>query len=299
MEITNCLINYRRFLKRKNCSPHTVKNYMSMLKHFHSWLPVQVEQATPAHVGEYIDFLLSRHLHPKTINCHLWSIRAFYNYLRNYEGLDIPNPVKKGVALRLPRPLPHCLQDHEVSRFFETVRSVRDKAIFMLMLRSGMRVQEVANLSFACLDLRRKRITVQNGKGGKDRVVSISQDALEALGTYLSLRPVSKSRKVFLVEKGNCKGQPISTRGIQKRMEYYARKSGVKVSCHCLRHTMATQLLNAEAELATIQDLLGHSWVTTTQRYCSISNLKVERDYHKAMAVLVQKTSEQGSGYRH
>lgn len=84
-------------------------------------------------------------------------------------------------------------------------------------------------------------------------------------------------------------GKPISVRGIQKRIEYYARKSQVKVSCHQLRHTMATQLLNADAGLATIQDLLGHGHITTTQRYCRISNLKVQRDYYQAIQIVLEK----------
>ena len=74
-------------------------------------------------------------------------------------------------------------------------------------------------------------------------------------------------------------------------MEYYAKKSEVAVSCHRLRHTMATQLLNAEAEVETIQDLLGHNWITTTQRYCKVSNLKVQRDYFKAMAVILGRSA--------
>ena len=73
-------------------------------------------------------------------------------------------------------------------------------------------------------------------------------------------------------------------------MESYARKSQVKVSCHQLRHTMATQLLNADAGLATIQDLLGHGQITTTQRYCRVSNLKVQRDYYQAMQVVMERT---------
>jgi site-specific recombinase XerD len=81
-------------------------------------------------------------------------------------------------------------------------------------------------------------------------------------------------------------------RGIQKRIEYYARKARLKVSCHHLRHTMATQLLNADAEIETIQDLLGHNRITTTERYLTVSNLKVERDYYRAMAKVLKKLQE-------
>ncbi len=96
------------------------------------------------------------------------------------------------------------------------------------------------------------------------------------------------------MQKGFLNGQPLSVRGIQKRMEYYARKSRLNVSCHRLRHTMATQLLNADADLATIQDLLGHGQITTTQRYCWVANLKVQRDYYKAMEVVLQRTLASG-----
>ena len=72
-------------------------------------------------------------------------------------------------------------------------------------------------------------------------------------------------------------------------MQHYAKKAGLKVSCHQLRHTMATQMLNADADLVTIQDLLGHSRIRTTQRYCTVSNLKVQRDYFKAMKVITQE----------
>ena len=74
-------------------------------------------------------------------------------------------------------------------------------------------------------------------------------------------------------------------------MEFYSKKTGLEISCHHLRHTMATQMLNAEAELSTIQDLLGHNWITTTQRYCTVFNLKVQRDYFKAMEIVMQRSS--------
>lgn len=76
-------------------------------------------------------------------------------------------------------------------------------------------------------------------------------------------------------------------------MEYYAKKAGLPASCHQLRHTMATQLLTAEAKIATIQDLLGHNWISTTQRYCKISNLAVQRDYHKAMQKIIERSAQQ------
>lgn len=264
---------------------------MNSLKHFVLWIDVLVEEVTHKHVLGYIDFLLDRRLKPKTINCHLDSIRGFYEFVRNEEGVQIPNPVKKGYALRLSRPLPRHLKEEEVNALFSVIESPRDRAIFKLMLRTGLRVEEVVNLTLLALDLKRRRIYVYNGKGNKDRVVYISSDALTALMDYLRIRPCGRAKKVFLVEKGTHRGKPISVRGIQKRIEYYARKTGLKVSSHQLRHTMATQLLNADADLVTIQDLLGHSRIKTTQRYCKVSNLKVQRDYYKAMEKVMQRTT--------
>lgn len=255
------------------------------------WLDVPVEQVSNKKILQYIDLLLDHRLQPKTINCHLDSIRGFYEYLNDEEGISLPNPVKRGYALRLSRPLPRYLREEELERVFCAVKGRRDRAMFMLMLRCGLRVEELFNLKVKAIDLKRSKIIVAHGKGGKGRVVYISNDALNALVEYLRVRPVSRAKKLFLVEKGSYRGKPISVRGIQKRMEYYARKSGLKVSCHQLRHTMATQLLNADADLTTIQDLLGHSRLKTTQRYCKISNLKVQRDYFKAMEVVLEKRS--------
>lgn len=289
MQINNWMVNYRRHLKRLNSSDHTVRNYMNMLKQFVLWLDIPIEQVDNNKILGYMDFLWDRRLGPKTINCHLGNIRGFYNYLYYEQGIKIRNPVKTGYCLKLPKPLPRFLKDDEIERIFEPIKSMRDRAMFKLMLRCGLRVEEVADLTVGLIDLKRQRIIV-TGKGSKQRVVYISDDALQALEKYLKLRSSSRVKKVFLVEKGTFKGQPISIRGIQKRMEYYCRKSGLKASCHHLRHTMATQLLNADAPLVTIQDLLGHNWITTTQRYSKVSNLKVQRDYYQAMEVVMSRT---------
>ena len=283
MDITNAIINYRRFLKRKNCSKHTVKNYMSTLKQFVLWVDVPIEQVTHKTVLSFIDHLLDKRLKPKTINCYLNSIRGFYEYLIEEEQVPISHPVKRGYSLRLSRPLPRYLRDEDVPRLFNVISGKRDRAMFMLMLRCGLRVDEVAKLTMAALDLPRSQLFVYEGKGVKDRVVYLSNDAYKILAQYLKARPSSRAKRVFLIEKGRFKGKPIQVRGIQHRMQHYAEKAGLKVSCHHLRHTMATQLLNADADLVTIQDLLGHTRIKTTQRYCRVSNLKVQRDYHKAI----------------
>jgi len=283
MDITNAIINYRRFLKRKNCSKHTLRNYMNTLKQFILWVDVPIEQVTHKTVLSFMDHLLDKRLKPKTINCYLNSIRGFYEYLIEEEQLPISHPVKRGYSLRLSRPLPRYLRDEDVPRLFNVINSKRDRAMFMLMLRCGLRVEEVSKLTMAALDLPRSQLFIYEGKGVKDRVVYLSNDAYKILVQYLKVRSSSRVKRVFLIEKGRFKGKPIQVRGIQHRMQYYAQIAGLKVSCHQLRHTMATQLLNADADLVTIQDLLGHTRIKTTQRYCQVSNLKVQRDYHKAI----------------
>ncbi len=290
METTE-LIRYRRALKRKNYSVHTVKTYVNILDHFMRWLTMPLSEVTRKDIGIYVDHLLRKRRTPKTITCHLQTIRLFFDYLMNEEGRKIVNPVTR-ISLRLPKPLPRHLKDDQVRRLFDGITDLRDRAMFMLMLRCGLRVQEVAELTVDAVEYGRRQIFVFHGKGAKDRVVYMSEDARSALLAYLEKRS-SKARGLFLVQKGPMRGKPLSVRGIQKRIEYYARKSGLNVSCHRLRHTMATQLLNADADLATIQDLLGHGQITTTQRYCRVANLKVQRDYYKAMEIVLQRTQAQ------
>jgi len=289
MDITDSIINYRRFLKRKNCAKGTVKNYMNSLKNFAIWIYLPIEEVTNQQILAYIDYLLDKRLKAKTINNYLDSIRGFYNYLQNEENAVECNPVKKGHCLRLGRPLPKHLRDEQVHEIFKFITTIRDQAIFMLMLRCGLRVEEVANLTLSAIDLKRGQILIFKGKGSKGRIVYFSKDTYDALVAYMKRRKSLKTQGLFLVEKGTYKGKEISVRGIQKRIEYYAKKSGIKVSCHHLRHTMATQLLNAGADLEIIQDLLGHSKITTTQRYCKVSNLRVQRDYYKAMENVLQR----------
>ena len=123
MNLTNSIINYRRYLKRRNLARYTIRNYLNNLELFLAWLKVPLEQATHQDVSAYTEFLLERRKHPKTINCQLSTIRSFYDFLHHEEGVTVQNPVRKGCSLRLPKPLPRYLKDEEVERLFARIRT--------------------------------------------------------------------------------------------------------------------------------------------------------------------------------
>ena len=230
MEPTDPIARYRRYLKRRNYSVCTVKNYMNILSNFSGWLQLPVEDVTTRETDAYMEHLLRRRRKPKTINCHLGCIHAFYDYLIEDERMPLINPVRKNYRLRLPRPLPKHLRDAQVVALFKEIDDTRDRAMFMLMLRCGLRVEEVARLTVDAIEYRSRQLYVFNGKGSKDRVVYLSDDALHALEAYMQKRRWFKDKRVFLVRKGPLWGKPISVRGIQKRIEYYAQKAGIEVS---------------------------------------------------------------------
>ncbi len=159
------LVRYRRALKRKNYSAHTVKSYVNILDQFIRWLTVPLSEVTRKEIGAYVDHLLRKRRTPKTITCHLQTIRLFFDYLINEEGISMVNPVTR-ISLRLPKPLPRHLQDDQVTRLFAVITDLRDRAMFMLMLRCGLRVQEVAELTVDAVEYGRRQIFVSHGKGG-------------------------------------------------------------------------------------------------------------------------------------
>jgi site-specific recombinase XerD len=151
------------------------------LKHFAIWLDVPIETVMYKKISAYIDYLLGKRLKPKTINCYLNGICQFYHYLSDEEGIQIVNPVKKPNIMKLPRGLPKHLKDEQIEILFNDLKGYRDRAMFTLMLRCGLRVKEVAHLALGDIDLKRRMLLIQDGKGAKDRIVYISNDALQLL----------------------------------------------------------------------------------------------------------------------
>jgi site-specific recombinase XerD len=176
---------------------------------------------------------------------------------------------------RLPRPVP----EEDLKRFFAVIEDKRDRAMFLLMLRCGLRIGEVACLQLTdlFLDEDYPRI-VARGKGSKERGVYLSRQAEIALREYLAERPLVKSEYVFLsyLEAG------LSTTAIHNRLLKYRQAAGIQITAHRLRHSFANDLLNADAAITSIQKLMGHRWIESTQNYVMANDKQVCADYYAA-----------------
>lgn len=158
---------------------------MNIFAHFISWLVIPLYEVIRSDIGLYVDRFLKRRLKPKTVICHLQVIRLFFDFLID-EGVKMTNPVIR-VSIRFFKPLFCHLKDDQVDKLFAIITDPRDRAMFMLMLRCGLRVEEVARLTIETIDFPRRRIVVIDGKGGKDRVVYLSEDASAILLAYLKI----------------------------------------------------------------------------------------------------------------
>ena len=224
MDSMEMITKFSTFMKRRSYSKYTIKSYTNNIKRFFRWLDFQIDTVTSEDVYEYLGYLHNRRLKAKSINSILNSLRKFYDFLYYEEKIKIINPVKPEYRQREPKPIPRFLKDEEIDMLIASIKSRRDRAMCMLMLRCGLRVGEVAKLTIRNIDFVCRRIFVLNGKGPKDRIVYFSNDTYKAIQDYFKVRPSTRVQRLFLVEKGLYKGQPISLRGIQKRIEYYAKK---------------------------------------------------------------------------
>jgi site-specific recombinase XerD len=269
------------WIRRRNPNAHTCQDYRCDLQQF---LAI-VGDRPPAEISyddieQFIADQSARGLKAATINRRLAAVTSLYTYLA-VENPDLVCPVVPyRHLLRTPRRLPRPVPEEELSRFFAVIKGSRDKAMFLLMLRCGLRISEVSQLKLRDLYLNESppRLLV-TGKGSKERTVYLSKQAAFALRRYLAERPVSDSESVFL----NYKHDGLATIGIQKRLEAYRAEAGVYLTAHQLRHSFANDLVAADVPVTSIQKLLGHTWVTTTQTYVAANDPKVRRDFYTAV----------------
>jgi site-specific recombinase XerD len=178
--------------------------------------------------------------------------------------------------LREPQRLPRPIQEEDLRRFFAVIEDARDLAMFTLMLRCGLRIGEVAQLQLSDLYLHEDfpRMLVR-GKGSRQRTVYLSPQAVRILRDYLVVRPSAVSEFLFL----SYQLRGLSTHAIHMRLVHYRQQAGLSLTAHRFRHSFANDLLNADMPVTSIQKLLGHRWIETTQVYVQANDRQVRADY--------------------
>jgi integrase/recombinase XerC len=275
---------FLRYLEiEKNASSHTVLNYRLDLEDFQQFLKdVDVANVDYLLVRKYLAHLKEKNLAARSVGRKLSSLRSFFRFLVKDNYLKA-NPTDAIASPKQEKALPHFLTEEDVARLIEapsqeTLKGLRDHAIFETLYSTGIRISELVGLTEDAVDFIGATVKVY-GKGKKERLLPIGERALRAIRRYLGKRAVA-SRRIFL----NKNKKPITDRGVRKVMAQYLRVLSLRehVSPHTLRHSFATHLLNRGADLRSVQELLGHANLSTTQIYTHLTTEKLKSVYDKA-----------------
>ena len=268
------------WLRRRNPHSRTWRDYRNDLLHFTALAGDRPPGAiTFRDVDRFVTTQANQDFQPATINRRLAAITAFYTFLADEDPALVCPVLPHRHKVQERQRLPRTVQEHDLSSSFAAIDDSRDLAMFLLMLRCGLRISEVAELLLVnlFLDEPRPRI-VAHGKGAKERSVYVSAQAERAVRDYLVERPAVACDFVFL----SYLGDGMSTTAVHKRLMVYRRRVGVHLTAHQLRHSFANDLLTADVPVTTIQKLLGHRWLETTQVYVEANDRQVRDDYYAA-----------------
>jgi integrase/recombinase XerC len=281
---------FRSYIKLElNLSPHTVLAYVRDVDQFIGFVKTKgslfddPNRIDPAFARSYLRWLELKNFSKKSVARKISSCRAFFRYLLRERKIKL-NPFENILTPKLGKRLPSFLYPEEVIRLLNAVNlkhknGPRDLAVIELIYSSGMRVGEVAKLRTENVELESGEVLVQ-GKGDKERVVLIGSHAIDAIKKYLAKRGKGPERSFFLGRAGT----RLTSRSIERMIRKYAKKAGLekRVTPHTLRHSFATHLLGGGADLKVVQELLGHSSLSTTQIYTHITKEKLKSIYDKA-----------------
>lgn len=272
------------WLRRKSPRSSTALHYGSDLKLFFAWSGKAVMDVKVQDIDAYIEHCQKQGHAIGTVNRRLCALRAFYQFLYLHDERAIGNPViPKRHFIRPGERLPRDVEDKSLEALFATIANVRDRAMFLLMLRCGLRVGEVRNLSLNDLYLEPSSGSLPrlwlHGKGSYQRVMYLSPQPLAALTTWLENRPKVRNEAVFV----NRFGKRLSITGIQDRLAGYCHKAGLWITCHQFRHTFGRHLTEAHVPVTSIQRLFGHARLKSTEVYLHISDAQAQEDYLAAM----------------
>jgi integrase/recombinase XerC len=293
----------------KHFSDYTVKSYGADLIQFGQFLTGEIGAAhagqprqpgaslderqlavEPLTVREFLAYLYAQNYTKSTTARKLATLRSFYKFLIRRGMLSV-NPLSTIRTPKQEKRLPKCLDLDQVQKLLDApgdadLLSARDKAMLEVLYSSGIRVSELVELEMSDLDLTEGVLRVK-GKGRKDRLTPIGSQAIKAIQRYFDLRALdSRSQqsthgtRVFL----NKHGEPLSTRSVRRKLDKYLVQAGLDpgISPHTLRHSFATHLLNNGADLRSVQELLGHASLATTQLYTHVSTDRLRQAYRQA-----------------
>jgi len=277
-----------RFLEiEKNYSPHTILNYKLDLVNFKRFLGAQeLEKVDYLFLRRYLALLKEKHLGTRTVGRRLSALRSFFRFLVRDGYLKV-NPIQMLSSPKLDKHLPQFLTEEEAAKLIESAFAkaqddepgLRDRAILEMFYSTGMRISELVGLNIDDVDFVGGVAKVL-GKGRKERIVPVGDIAAGTVRKYLDKRKKKDEPALFL----NKYGTRISARGVRYLTRKYLKAIGMRegVSPHTLRHSFATHLLNRGADLRTVQELLGHANLSTTQIYTHLTTEKLKNVYDKA-----------------
>ena len=295
--MNQALAGYLRHLSlEKNSSELTVKSYredltqsITFLRGHTALANLSPKQVTTRHVRAFIAWLTEQNYSRATIARRIASLRSLYRYLQRQQKVD-RDPTDGLKGPKLDQNLPHFLSQEDIDKLLnapqgETLMCLRDRAILETLYSAGLRVSELVALNQEYLDLNDGTAVVR-GKGKKERIALLGPQALKAVEAYLHERKLQKSLKVkenpaiFL----NKNGTRLTTRSVGRLLEKYIKLAGMdaRTTPHTLRHTFATHLLDAGADIRGVQELLGHSSLGTTQIYTHVTTTRLKESYQKA-----------------
>ncbi len=279
----------------RGCSVRTIESYRNDLSRYANYCDnheIDIVKASPNEVQKFIADLSAEQMTSASVNRNLSSIRGFYRWLVRFNKRQ-DNPCTNLRNVKMPVKLPSVLWENEMADFAALPETTgilwteRDKALIMVMYSGGLRISEVVSLSMENISrsLTEARII---GKGGKERIVFFSDEAKTAIAEYLPAREARLKMAGLNGKKGslfiNRKGGAISVPGVRWIISRYAQESGIgkNIHPHSLRHSFATHMVNSGCDVRVVQEMLGHSSISTTQRYTHVNLENLKKVYAKA-----------------
>ena len=252
----------------RSCAAVSIVAYGTDLRQFQHFLSrAQRQVPPPAYISrqQVMQWAVSlSRLAPLSVRRKLWALSSFFGFLQDM-GHIAGNPAKRVPLPKLQQPVPVTLSEEEAERLLQAAERPWHKLLVVLLLSTGMRRSEVAQISLEDLDLENRQLLV-HGKGAKERVVPLADQAVVAIQEYLPRRKKTESHRLFVSQFG----KPINGRAISRMLARILRKAGLGgrgITPHKLRHTFATHLIRSGADIRTVQELLGHADIGTTARY--------------------------------